>query len=66
MRIGKLKHEYVENVRFYQLIKKWSDLSDLEKDLVFAWMIGAGEYLESEEMYEKLLKEIQNMCGSFI
>jgi hypothetical protein len=63
MRIGKLS---VENVRFYLLIKRWSDLSDLEKDLVFAWMIGAGEYLESEEMFEKLSGEIKNMCGTFI
>jgi len=54
----------MENVRFYRLMKNWSKLSDLEKDLVFCWMLGAGEYLDKEGMFQKLKEEMEKMSGS--
>lgn len=53
-----------ENVRFYRLMKCWGKLSDLEKDLVFCWLLGAGEYLDSAEHFNKLMREINKMEGS--
>jgi hypothetical protein len=49
-----------QGIKLSKLTKKYDELTDFGKEMLFCWMVGYGDMFDNEERFHCLMEEIDN------
>jgi hypothetical protein len=50
----------VDGIKLGKLTKKYDELTDFGKEMLFCWMVGYGNMFDEQQRFESLMEEMDN------